>query len=107
MLLGAICSVSCVRLPTREHNGIPNAMVCRSYCLRKYMECLQKFKCHRPEMKYRIPFCRDQYDKCFPTCKKELDAIDYDVGSERKLRTPVEPPVKKRGRGRPRKIRVD
>ena len=87
MLLGAICSVLCIiRKPVKEANGIPNAVLCRSFCLPKYMKCYRKLKCHRPERKYRIQICRRKYDECYTTCKKELDAFDYDVGSDKRLR---------------------
>ena len=108
MLLGAICSVLCVELrhPPKEMNRIPNTVVCRSYCLHKYFECYRKLKCHRPDRKYRIQICREQYEQCFTKCKKELYEMDYDVGSEKRLVKKVQP-VKRRGRGRPKKIRVD
>ena len=107
-MLGVVCSVLCVELrhPTKEVNRIPNTAVCKSYCLYKYFECFRKNKCHRPERKYRIQFCREQYEQCFPKCKKELYELDYDIGSEKKLAKKVQPEIR-RGRGRPRKIRVD
>ena len=105
LLLGAICSVSCIELrrKPKDVNRIPNAVMCRTYCARKYMDCYQKHKCHKPEKKYRIQTCRQQYDECYTTCKKELDELDYDIGSKEKLKKNNVGPVIRRGRGRPPK----
>ena len=63
-----------------EHavNAESNEVLCKTYCVKKYFECYHKHQCERPERKYRIQICKEQYDKCYTQCRDELRVLDFE-----------------------------
>ena len=71
-------------------------VLCKVYCVKKYFECYEKHQCERPERKYRIQFCKEQYDECYTQCRDELRVLEFDDRTKKQRMTEKEREMFKR-----------